>query len=107
MTTRTELLSCAVAMMGLLTACRTATEPAGAAPDAGRAEKPLDILVLGGAGFLGPHQIEYALARGHNVTIFNRGQTAKDLRAGRVEILIGNRDANVEPGLAALQGDRR
>jgi 2'-hydroxyisoflavone reductase len=36
--------------------------------------KPLRILILGGTGFIGPHQVRYALARGHRVTLFNRGQ---------------------------------
>ena len=107
MTTRRTVLLWTVAMMALSAGCRTATEPAGSTSEPSRAEKPLDILFLGGTGFLGPHQVEYALARGHHVTIFNRGQTAKDLFGGRVEVLIGNRDANIEPGLAALQGDRR
>ncbi|MCY2958953.1 MAG: NAD-dependent epimerase/dehydratase family protein [Planctomycetota bacterium] len=107
MTTRRAVLLWTVAMLALPAACRTATEQADTAPDAGRAEKPLDILFLGGTGFLGPHQIEYALARGHNVTIFNRGQTAKGLLGDRIEVLIGNRDAKIEPGLTALQGDRR
>ena len=33
--------------------------------DLGEAEKKLKILILGGTGFLGPHQIAYALKRGH------------------------------------------
>ena len=37
--------------------------------------KPLRILIPGGTGFIGPHQVRYALARGHRVTLFNRGQT--------------------------------
>ncbi|MEQ1582055.1 MAG: NAD-dependent epimerase/dehydratase family protein [Steroidobacteraceae bacterium] len=69
--------------------------------------KPLDILVLGGTGFLGPHQIEPALARGHRVTMFNRGITAAGLYGERVETLIGNRDARVDQGLKALAGTRR
>jgi hypothetical protein len=28
----------------------------------------------GGTGFIGPHQVRYTLARGHHVTIFNRGR---------------------------------
>jgi 2'-hydroxyisoflavone reductase len=107
MTTRRKVLLGTVVMMALSAGCRTAKEPASSTTEVSRAEKPLDILFLGGTGFLGPHQVEYALARGHHVTIFNRGQTAKDLFGDRVEVLIGNRDANIEPGLAALQGDRR
>jgi len=72
-----------------------------------RAREPLDILFLGGTGFLGPHQVEYALARGHRVTLFNRGKSAPGLFSDRVEVLLGNRDANIVPGLAALAGTRR
>ena len=41
----------------------------------GKAPKPLTILILGGTGFTGPFQVKYALARGHKVTVFNRGKT--------------------------------
>jgi NAD dependent epimerase/dehydratase family len=37
------------------------------------AERPLDILFLGGTGFVGPHTVRAALSRGHRVTLFNRG----------------------------------
>ena len=36
---------------------------------------PLDLLILGGTAFLGPHFIRAALAKGHKVTLFNRGKT--------------------------------
>ena len=36
--------------------------------------EPMRLLILGGTGFIGPHQVRYALARGHHVTIFNRGR---------------------------------
>lgn len=68
---------------------------------------PLDILVLGGTGFLGPHQIEPALARGHRVTMFNRGITAAGRYGNRVETLVGNRDDRVDQGLKSLAGTRR
>ena len=32
-------------------------------PRPARAAKPLDILILGGTGFTGPEQVEYAIAR--------------------------------------------
>jgi len=57
--------------------------------------KPLDILVLGGTGFIGPHEINYALARGHTVTMFNRGKTAPGMFP-EVETLIGDRDAQLD-----------
>lgn len=80
---------------------------AGRPASGATADKRLDILVLGGTGFVGPNQIEYALSRGHRVTMFNRGQTAAGLYGSRVETLLGNRDARVDQGLKALEGRRR
>jgi 2'-hydroxyisoflavone reductase len=70
------------------------------------AQAPLSILVLGGTGFIGPHQIEHALARGHRVTMFNRGNNP-GLFGDRVEELVGDRDAEVGDGLKVLEGNRR
>jgi 2'-hydroxyisoflavone reductase len=51
------------------------------------------ILILGGTGFIGPKTIEVALARGHHVTIFNRGKREKlQPLEFEVEHLYGNRD---------------
>ena len=61
-------------------------------------EKPLSILILGGTSFLGPHQIKYALARGHKVSIFTRGKTKPNVNVGvfnEVEHLIGDRANNL------------
>ena len=33
----------------------------------------MDVLILGGTGFLGRHLVEAALGNGHRVTLFNRG----------------------------------
>ena len=55
------------------------------------AAKSLDILILGGTGLTGPHQVRYALARGHRVTVFNRGRRNDVLPAGVTE-LIGDRN---------------
>lgn len=52
--------------------------------------KPLRILILGGTGFIGPHQVRYAIARGHKVTLFNRGKTNPGLFP-EVEKLQGDR----------------
>jgi len=84
---------------------RGATPPVPAPPrgrrDAGRARVPLNILILGGTGFTGPEQVEYAIARGHRVTLFNRNKTRPDFFKGRVaEELIG--DLNNDT--SALQG---
>ena len=65
-----------------------------------RAENPLKILILGGTAFLGPAQVEYALARGHSISLFNRGRTNPDLFPG-VEKLVGDRAV---PDYSALEG---
>ena len=65
----------------------------------GTASKPLDILVLGGTGFIGPHEINYAISRGHKVTMFNRGKTAPGMFPD-VENLIGDRNGQLD----SLQG---
>lgn len=53
------------------------------------APRSLNILILGGTGFIGPFQVRSALDRGHSVTLFNRG-------SGR----------NMFPYLETLRGDR-
>ena len=65
-----------------------------------RAAKALDILILGGTGLTGPHQVRYALARGHRVTIFNRGRKQPEW-LGQVEQLLGDRDKNDYASIAA------
>jgi len=75
--------------------------PGGLARAAGPAKaKPLRILILGGTGFIGPHEVRYALARGHKVTIFNRGRQPKEW-PGEVEELLGDRNTG---DLKALEG---
>jgi len=48
------------------------------------------ILVLGGGIFLGAAVVASALARGHAVTVFNRGRARSDWPAG-VEAIVGDR----------------
>lgn len=67
------------------------------------AKQPLKILILGGTGFLGPHQVEVALGRGHQVTLFNRGKTAPQMFP-QVEKLTGDRDGDLS-ALAGRQWD--
>jgi 2'-hydroxyisoflavone reductase len=64
------------------------------------AAKPLRILILGGTGFIGPNQVKYAVARGHKVSVFNRGKTNPGTLPAGVEQLIGDRNGNLE----ALKG---
>lgn len=54
------------------------------------ARPQLKILILGGTRFLGPHIAEYARARGHTLTFFNRGRT----------------NPGVLPDVERIQGDR-
>ena len=42
----------------------------------------MKLLVIGGSQFVGRHLVEQALARGDQVTVFNRGQTAAALPPG-------------------------
>jgi len=63
----------------------------------------LRILILGGTGFIGPWEVEAALNRGHEVTLFNRGRTRPDLFP-ELEKLRGDRDPEKDEGLAALAG---
>jgi 2'-hydroxyisoflavone reductase len=56
-----------------------------------KASASLSILILGGTGFTGPEQVDYAIARGHRVTLFNRNQTRPGMFKGKVaEELIGD-----------------
>lgn len=55
------------------------------------ASAPLKMLILGGTGYIGPHLVKHAVARGHTVSIFTRGR----------------RDASDLPeSVIRLQGDR-
>ena len=59
----------------------------------------MKLLMLGGRRYVGRHLVEAALARGHELTLFNRGRTNPGLFAG-VEQLTGDRDG----GLGELAG---
>ncbi|HVB20706.1 MAG TPA: SDR family oxidoreductase [Ktedonobacteraceae bacterium] len=54
----------------------------------------MKLLLLGGTVFLGRHIVESALERGHEVTLFNRGQHNPDLFPN-VEKLHGDRNGNL------------
>lgn len=61
----------------------------------------MKVLVLGGSVFVGRAIVEAALARGHELTLFNRGQHSPDLFP-EVEKLRGDRAVD----LSALRGRR-
>lgn len=87
----TGSLALAAAACGGKTA-RPADEPRPAPP---AKPQPRSILVLGGTGFLGPHVIDVAVARGHKVTMFNRGKTRPGLYPD-LEKLHGDRDGKLD-----------
>jgi 2'-hydroxyisoflavone reductase len=74
------------------------------------------ILILGGTGFLGPAVVDAAKARGHSLTLFNRGKTEKRIGIiDGVEKLYGNRDPKLHSdeaddkspmGLDSLKGGK-
>lgn len=99
MTTRRDLFR-----LGALAAAAVSLPALAGAPRAAvvsRAPRPLRILILGGTGFTGPFQVQYALARGHKVTLFNRGQHPSPEWPGEVEQLFGDRNSG---DLKALEG---
>jgi 2'-hydroxyisoflavone reductase len=62
------------------------------------------FLVLGGTGFVGRHIVEVALGAGHEITLFNRGQSHPGLFPG-VEERRGDRDAADLASLEAGEWD--
>lgn len=78
------------------------TSPDAESTSADTPPKPLNILLLGGTSFLGPHQIAYALSRGHSITTFTRGKSKPTVHQDlmdKVTQLIGDR----EDDLTALE----
>ncbi len=79
------------------------TQLGHAVPEQPMRPQPLRILILGGTAFLGPHQIKYALQRGHKISTFTRGKTEPTVNREvfkQVESLVGDRNDN----LKALKG---
>lgn len=81
------------------TAVSSASFAAAAAMDQ-PAPKPKRLLILGGTGFIGPPMLDYAVSRGHEVTIFTRGN--REPAVSGVEQLVGDRNDD----LSALEGRR-
>jgi len=90
MTTRRDFLKSATGSLALAGGLPALANAAIAAAGRPAPRKPLELLVLGGTGFIGPHLVRYAVSRGHHVTIFTRGR----------------RDAEIPAAVVRLQGDR-
>ena len=86
--------------LGLVSGASFSAAINGTVGSTGRAAKPLRLLILGGTGFTGPHQVRYALSRGHKVTVFNRGKTHPGELPKEAEQLIGDRNGQLD----ALKG---
>src|SRR5215470_14005787 len=99
MTTRREFLKAGAVAGGALLS--GASGPLLEAAPRTVSKARLDLLILGGTGFIGPHLVRLAVERGHKVTIFTRGKKNPDLPA-EVKRLVGDRDTNLEP----LKGQR-
>jgi len=85
--------------MALSLAPLLSQNPLAAASNFTSNDEKLKILILGGTSFLGPHQIAYALERGHEVTTFTRGKTVPKIHQdlfSKVEKLIGDRENDLE-----------
>ncbi|MDQ6612034.1 MAG: epimerase [Gemmatimonadota bacterium] len=72
-------------------------------PTVQKAPAKLRILILGGTGFIGPGEVRYAIERGHDVTLFQRGKTHAELFP-KVKKLVGDR--NLPNGHDALKGKK-
>jgi 2'-hydroxyisoflavone reductase len=60
----------------------------------------MKLLILGGTQFVGRHMVESAIARGHEVTLFNRGNKNP---FPNLETIIGDRDPQIGDGLSGLE----
>lgn len=95
MTTRREFMRVSAAA-GAALAMGGGVKAALGTASGGRGAAGLRILILGGTGFIGPATVEAAQARGHTLTLFNRGRTEKR-RGGMfpdMDKRYGNRDPN-------------
>ncbi len=82
------------------TASRPAEEPTEGTPS-GEGKK---LLILGGTRFLGPAVVAAAKAKGFEITLFNRGQSAPDMFP-ELELIKGDRDRDELDGLRKRSWD--
>ena len=95
---KTGLVSLGISLLGSqIISCGSKTEEKNTKED--KTAKKLKILILGGTSFLGPHQIAYAINRGHSIATFTRGKTVPTIYSElfkNVEQLIGDRENDLK-----------
>lgn len=104
-TSRRNFLKGATALAGGLIVARsshsqTALHDFAGGFSANAKPAPLNVLILGGTGFIGPHLVRRLVERGHHVTTFTRGRREADLPKS-VTRLTGDRDAKDASGQPA------
>lgn len=55
----------------------------------------MDILIIGGTRFVGRALVDSAIARGHNLTLFNRGKSNPDIYP-TIETITGDRETDLD-----------
>jgi 2'-hydroxyisoflavone reductase len=73
----------------------TAAACSGLGESAWAQGRPMKVLILGGTGFIGPHFVDVLRARGHKLTLFNRGRRNPKMFPD-LETLIGDRNGPVD-----------
>ncbi|MEP7347390.1 MAG: NAD-dependent epimerase/dehydratase family protein [Gemmatimonadaceae bacterium] len=108
MTTRRDFLKQGAVAGGAILAAASPALAQAALRGSDRVVAPMNILIFGGTGFIGPHLVREAISRGHKVTIFSRGRRDGGL-PDSVERLVGDRminDTIPQGNLKALDGRR-
>jgi 2'-hydroxyisoflavone reductase len=100
--TRRNFLRCS-ALAGAVPVLAAGAQPRTTARHPVHLREAKKVLILGGTRFLGPALVEAGLEGGHEITLFNRGQSNPHLFPN-LEKLVGNRDPLVDNGLKALEG---
>jgi len=88
--------------LGLAGGSRLRAAPSGpaapgpaASPETAGRSRAIRILILGGTGFIGPHQVRAARDGGHEITLFNRGRTNPGMFPD-IEQLRGDRNGDLD-----------
>jgi 2'-hydroxyisoflavone reductase len=110
MTTRRDFLKQGAAASGaiILGGAAKVAGATGHFPSIESSAAPLNVLVFGGTGFIGPHLVRELISHGHKVAIFSRGRRDGGLPPS-VERLVGDRlinDTIPQGNLRALEGRR-